>query len=85
MALKSSADMLFKASFCTSVIDAASMSRASNAVMHVVGFGAEAGTVVTAKVKGDGSAAALEPEPFKIASATWARGSFGVTDFSTSC
>ena len=70
LALKSSADMLFKAFFCTSVIDAASMLRASNAVMLVVGFGVEAGAVVTAKVKGDGSAAAAEPEPFKIASAT---------------
>ena len=85
MALKSSAEMLFKASFCTSVIDAANMLRASNAVMLLVGFGVEAGAVVTAKVKGDGSAAVVEPEPFKIASATWARGSFGVADFSTSC
>ena len=77
--------MLFKAFFCTSVIDAASISRAFNAVMLVVGFGAEAGAVVIEKVKGDGSAAVVEPEPFKITSATFARGSFGVTDFSTSC
>ena len=70
LALKSSADMLLKAFFCTSVMDAANMSRASSAVMLVVGFGVETGAVVTAKVKGDGSAAAVEPEPFKIASAT---------------
>jgi hypothetical protein len=62
--------MLFKAFFCASVMDAAKMSRASSAVIFVAGFGAETGAVVTAKVKGDGSAAAVEPEPFKIASAT---------------
>ena len=68
LALKSLADIFFKASFCASVIDAASMSRASVAVI-VDGFGV--GTVVaTAKVNGEGSAAALLSKPFKIASAT---------------
>ena len=70
LALKPSADILFGTFFCASVMDAANVSRASSAVMLVAGFGVETGAFVTAKVKSDGSAAAVDPEPFKIASAT---------------